>query len=202
MKERPILFSAPMVRAILDDRKTQTRRPLKPQPVPQPGGGWRYGHKLNAQCFGSATPATDVLLLHDCPYGRPGDRLWVRETWQKFGDEYAYAVTDMDVYTETKWRPSIHMPRAASRLTLEITGLRIERLHDITPADAIAEGISSTTMNAGPNTYYDNYLTGQWLDREMLNNPVSSFRTLWQSIHGLDAWETNPWVWVIEFAKT
>lgn len=201
-KARPILFSAPMIRAILDGRKSQTRRIIKPQPR-QIDGGWQYGKKYQNHAFGAAaTPATDIFYPYQCPYGQPGDHLWVRETWQKFGKEYAYAATDGDVFSETKWRPSIHMPRDASRITLQITDIRAERLHDITESDAIDEGINFTTQNGGPNKYYDNYHTGRWMDSEMLNNPIASYRTLWETINGPGSWEQNPWVWVIEFSKT
>lgn len=199
-KERPIIFSADMVRAILEGRKTQTRRLLKPQPR-QIEVGWKYGKNYKNLALGTATPANDIFYPYECPYGLPGDLLWVRETWQKFADEYAYFATDIDVFSETKWHPSIHMPRAAARILLEITDIRIERLNDITEADAIAEGINSTTPNSGPNKYYDNYHTGRWMDKEFLNNPILSFRTLWEKINGPGSWEANPWVWVITFDK-
>lgn len=203
-KERPILFSADMVRAILDGRKTQTRRIIKPQPVLFPTG-WQYGKGYKNSCSVSASPATDVLYPFECPYGKPGDRLWVRETWNQIfngiTDEYIYGATDSDVFSETKWRPSIHMSRAASRITLQITDIRVQRLHDITEADAIAEGLHTTTPNGGPNKYYDNYHTGRWMEPEFLNNPILSYRTLWEKINGPGTWDANPWVWAITFQK-
>lgn len=203
-KERPILFSTEMVQRIIDGRKTQTRRIIKPQPVLFPTG-WQYGKGYKNSCSASASPATDILFIYGCPYGRRADRLWVRETWNQIfngiTDEYIYAATDNDVFSETKWRPSIHMPRAACRLLLEITDVRVEQLQDINRADAIAEGLHFTISNGGPNIYYDNYHTGRWLDPEMLNNPIGSFRTLWEKINGPGSWDANPWVWVISFKK-
>ena len=133
-----------------------------------------------------------------CPYGYPGDRLYVRETWGKFG-EATFFKADNPNAEGVAWKPSIHMPRAASRLTLQITNIRAQRLHDITEADAIAEGLNFIVPNSGPNTYYDNYLTGRWIDPEMLNNPIASYRTLWEKINGPHSWDANPWVWAITF---
>lgn len=174
IKERPILFSAPMVRAILEGRKTQTRRIIKSRKNNSIFmGGWTDSFILDE--------GNREWTLSECPYGQPGDHLWVRESWQKFGKEYAYAATDGDIYPETKWRPSIHMPRAASRLTLEITDIRAERLHDITEADAIAEGCESG---------------GNWDSA-----PTVQYSNLWETINGPGSWEANPWVWVITFKK-
>lgn len=210
MKQRPILFSADMVRAILDGRKTQTRRIIKPQPVLYPNG-WQYGKGYKNSCFGSASPATDILYPFECQYGNPGDHLWVRETWlfdplPGFPDEgaYHYRATSKKATAESfagLWRPSIHMPRAAARIILQITDIRAQRLHDITEADAIAEGLNFTVPNTSPNTYYDNYQTGRWLDPQMLNNPIASYRTLWEKINGPESWAANPWVWAITFKK-
>lgn len=181
-KERPILFSTDMVRAILDGRKTQTRRIIKPQPVLYPTG-WQYGKGYKNSCSVSASPATDVLYPFECPYGKPGDRLWVRETWNQIfngiTDEYIYAATDSDVFSETKWRPSIHMPRAASRIIIQITDVDVECLQDITEADAVAEGCPSG---------------GDWATA-----PTVIFSELWEKINGPESWDANPWVWVISF---
>lgn len=158
MKERPILFGSEMVRAILDGRKTQTRRVMKPQPDTTHNGepywhvgGLRVGHITNPE---SARVGNNPLK---CPYGKPGDRLWVRETWQqvsRFGDGQLRTITEPDscagglLYAATnkkeeppKWRPSIFMPRWASRITLEVTDVRVEGVQDISEEDAIAEGI-------------------------------------------------------------
>lgn len=194
MRERPILFSAPMVRAILEGRKTQTRRVVKDRHID------------------AAPPACFFQWLREnCPYGQPGDRLWVRET-------FALSVIDPDglspeddpenydvIYRAdpeqpgggwadsdgneipAPWKPSIHMPRWASRIDLEITAVRVEHLHDITEADARAEGAKPYLLPVHP-------------DRESLRH-VDGFSQLWQSINGPDSWAANPWVWVVEFQR-
>lgn len=201
MKERPILFSAPMVHAILAGTKTQTRRVVKPTPPPG-------AHLHNITCQSGYRYAADPALIlpafdpnqgrvrWDCPYGQPGDRLWVREAWQaelrwdwtaprdikrgspiyfEFGDEAVPACAG-------KKRPSIHMPRWASRITLEVTSVRVERLQDISEDDAYAEGVKHSEH--GGITARD------------------GFRRLWESINGAGSWDTNPWVWVVEFKRT
>lgn len=226
MKERPILFSAPMVRAILAGTKTQTRRIVKPQPQPNGGEGL---HPVAPYCnpHGSwawvlaATGHGSGGNLFDCPYGQPGDRLWVRETWQgplldseeheaaQFREDgpdafkkpgfCAYRATDtLDAVdldgNDLGWRPSIHMPRWASRISLEITGVRVERLQDISEADAIAEGISAKEDGR--------YHCGCDDDGEILcKSPVTAYAWLWNSINGDGAWAANPWVWVVEFKR-
>lgn len=200
MKARPILFSAPMVRALLDDRKTQTRRAVK------------GSAKMDDNGFMPLEP--DV---RKCPYGVPGDLLVVRETWQlheRFTDvgRVVYAASVQRGWSEAHediplarigdckakpfqqgFRPSIHMPRWASRLTLEITDVRVERLQDISEADAIAEGIERPGIGAPFwKSYTDN--TMPTLD------PVTSYMGLWNSINGPDADFANPWVWAVSFA--
>ena len=217
---RPILFTPDMVRAILDRRKTQTRRIIKLR-----DGSLPDDDSISTHLDGTFDKVMDFSKTFPhwqelkCPYGTPGDHLWVRETylqWQyRDGEkgEIAYLddpniealKRDMENLKKQKntgnWRviPSIHMPRAASRILLEITHIRAQRLHDITEADAIAEGIHYTTPNSGPNRYYDNYHTGRWMEAEMLNNPIASYRTLWETINGPHSWEQNPWVWAITF---
>lgn len=198
MKERPILFSAPMVRAILAGTKTQTRRALAPDLFMSSGGA--------VVRMASAGPATTGIREAHCPYWRePGDRLYVKETghW-KTGDVFYRAGTEH--YSaemanaaalvalggdRMRWQPAIHMPRWASRITLEITGVRVERLQDISEADAKAEGIEAR---------YD-----EWRN---YGNPMApcirprtSFATLWASINGPGSWDANPWCWVIEFRR-
>jgi hypothetical protein len=215
MKTKPILFSAQMVRALLDGSKTQTRRVVKPQPPdyvkdlcsyhhPQPGH-WLYGwSKENAE------------LLDWCiksPYGGPGDMLWVRETFSPIYPqdpaynggrpiEYDYAATYThgdrlgDLLGMKKvWKPSIHMPRAASRITLEITGVRVERLQAISEADAIAEGCSKNHNGyywGGPHPEHG---------LKQMATATGAYRDLWGSINGPGSWESNPWVWVVEFKR-
>lgn len=204
MKERPILFQGAMVRALLDGSKTQTRRIVKPQPpanthcvstyhYPDPRDHfWAYVNKAENEAEMSS-------WVYPCPYGQPGDSLWVRETFcpiypqdpnynggRPIENDYAATYIHGDRLGDSLgikkvWKPSIHMPRAASRITLKVIGVRVERLQDISATDCQAEGIWS---NEGP-------LTGpEWID---------AYRMLWQSINGTGSWEANPWVWVIEF---
>lgn len=189
MKERPILFSGPMVRAILEGRKTQTRRVVKPQPSEPVTWGC-----IGGKGFGFI--AGDEMLR--CPYGVPGDRLWVRESfsydarwryewWQETGerpDIWYWADGNPTDGDWTKPKPSIHMPRSASRITLEVKSVRVERLQDITPEDAEAEGIDEFMREKKLGGYY-----------------TTAFSRLWESINGPGSWEQNPWVWVIEFSK-
>ena len=196
MKERPILFSAPMVRAILAGTKTQTRRVAKLTAsghVKEPGGHRRWH------------PA-DPDAAHACPYGQPGDRLWVRETWA-YGIHAMAAKRDEDgpfVYAADgttqgrlcdRWRQSIHMPRWASRITLEITSVRVERLHDISEADAIAEGCIQN-----PNGYYQGG-PHKVIGLKQMATAVRAYRDLWESINGPSSWDANPWIWVVEFRR-
>ncbi|HCQ8110472.1 TPA: hypothetical protein OL923_002283 [Klebsiella quasipneumoniae subsp. similipneumoniae] len=233
MKERGMIFNGEMTRAILDGRKTQTRRIMAPQPAddiergifPNPEViGWKSSRRHK---HGSTT-------AHFCHYGKPGDRIWVRETWgvvshafsddglmidwvpdrpataiheMPFGNGYysGYAIYaadgdftwgDDDGYEDGRscWKPSIHMPRAASRILLEITDVRVERLNAISEEDARAEGIiDGGCLNCG--------------EPEPCGcaNPepdaTDAFAYLWQSIYGQDNWNANPWVWVIEFKR-
>ena len=209
--ERQIFFKGAMVRAILSGQKTVTRRTLK-----MPHGFWE-------------TSATGELLPipANCPYGKPGDRLWVRETWsdvnlqgapgiayQADGDvrdlmedasfldehgafnydaprskpyQFACWAEDLIAGIEGRWRPSIHMPRWVSRILLEITHVRVERLQDISNEQAIAEGVKSAEQDIDPdgNDY----------------SPYELFGGLWTMINGMDSWNANPWVWVVEFKR-
>jgi hypothetical protein len=218
MTDRPILFSAEMVRAILKGKKTQTRRVIKPQPT----GATSWLPHIEASGFYpdkiSAKPERLV-----CKYGQPGDLLWVRETWcahwgtppsdapQSYrivnGDELPpikqengdlYQPTPSDIMTvwygaegdkpfHMEWKPSSHMPRWASRITLRITDVRVERLQNITEDDARAEGCDSAA----------------WEDEagNGINSYRESFAFLWGQIKGPDAWQANPWVWAISFER-
>lgn len=183
MKERPILFSAPMVRALLDGTKTQTRR-IASKPVRHPDLGNLYA------------PGALVLerepqhvIERACPYGQPGDRLWVRETWAPMTIGYAYGADPVwNASPDGKWRPSIHMPRAACRIKLEITGLRIERLQDISEADAKAEGVT-----------WQEWCQNDDGTNEPYEEAADAFKRLWEQINGGGSWDANPWVWVVEF---
>ena len=188
MRERPILFSGPMVRALLAGTKTQTRRIAKPVKHPDLGNLYDAGALVLER-------EPQHVIDRACPYGRPGDRLWVRETWA-FGIHALAAKRDEDgpfVYAADgtthgrlceRWRPSIHMPRHACRLVLEIVGVRVERLQAISEADSCAEGIPSKGLQ-----FYDGRPA----------TPKDAFESLWNEINGPAAWAANPWVWVVEF---
>ena len=231
MKERGMIFNGEMVRAILDGRKTQTRRPIKWKQTRfteigerEDGSKWPWSEDAEHTCD----------FWHPCPFGAVGDRIWVRETWgvvshafsddglmidwvpdrpstaiheMPFGNGYysGYAIYaadgdftwgDDDGYEDGRscWKPSIHMPRAASRILLEITDVRVERLNAISEEDARAEGIiDGGCLNCG--------------EPEPCGcaNPepdaTDAFAYLWQSIYGQENWNADPWVWVIEFKR-
>ena len=201
IKERPILFSAPMVRAILEGRKTVTRREVKKRPA--------------LDCLAAGFEPSFLALPGNsdlCPYGQRGDRLWVRETFidlRGTGVEhrpdpagplqrYAYAAdcrpgSHSDEARKDfglKYKPSIHMPRAACRIVLEVIGVRVERLQDISRADIRAEGLQCppelASDDASPN--YRDWFPTAWQE-------------LWEAINGAGSWTANPWVWVVEFKR-
>lgn len=205
MTERPILFSAPMVRALLAGTKTQTRRVAK-HPLLQTlscilhcGGGW----------WGDDEGEVQVR----CPYGEPGDRLWVRETFQSFTDDgqiiYRADPASFDAMNELKldgciearWRPAIQMPRWASRILLEVTAVRVERLQDISEADAIAEGTYSYAARLAENPAVTAANIKALIGKYGEGKVRCLYAALWESINGDGSWNTNPWVWVIEFKR-
>lgn len=196
MTDHPILFSAPMVRAILEGRKTQTRRVVKPQPV-RMGSDWMASKRDSAHCeqvylWDHRALVNDRFVSEACPFGVPGDRLWVRETFNgnpESGIGYAYRATQPEM-DGLPWRPSIHMPRAASRITLEVVGVRVERLNEISEEDAKAEGAARHQCG--------HYVAQRPLD-DVYENARDWFADLWESINGPGSWEANPWVWVVEF---
>jgi hypothetical protein len=230
VKERPILFSGPMVRALLDGRKTQTRRtvklPTKGEYIRPDMGGWSPSTIGGADQHGRSVPehvclwnqTTGTTLA--CPYGVPGDRLWVREAWAVKRFEHCLAherdwqelcgatvryladgaeivhrgdrATGRGIYRGPveKGRPSIHMPRWASRLTLEITEVRVERLQDISQADAKSEGCDPIHMQPGGPTGDP---SAGWICYR------AGFESLWNHINGPDSWDANPWVWAVSF---
>ena len=194
-RERPILFSAPMVRALLAGTKTQTRRVVRFEYASEVAAWfnetadvWRMGVE------GPGGVLADYGSLR-CPYGAPGDRLWVRETfiYRHKHDRFYYRADHptFDPYAHNGWKPSIYMPRRASRITLEVTGVRVERLQAISETDAMAEGIACTNEHR-----WGLAATG----REH-NAPTHAFRALWESINGAELWAANPWVWVVEFKR-
>jgi hypothetical protein len=199
-KEKPILFSTPLVQAILEGRKSQTRRVMKPQPKKNDNGFWEYaGAGWSLDSHVPVVPGHS--LAASCPYGKPGDELWVRETfafeskfddWKPsicrpsmqvhyFADGYTTGEGNVSNNIGRK-RPSIHMPRWASRIQLTVTDIRVERVQEITESDARAEGCC----------------TG-WEDYPKTNREL--FAELWDSINAARgySWESNPWVWVVEF---
>lgn len=215
MKERPIIFSGEMVRAILDGRKAQTRRALKnPQPVDiitKPINGepkWCALTEVN--------PNHGKIIA--CRHGQPGDRLWVRETLcqhNNFGLPLAlipqenpigqwvwsYAADQCEPESVTRRRPAIHMPRWASRLTLEIVKVRVERVQEISEEDALAEGIHEFSLPNGNVYGYDPHGTP---GKMVMDSPALAYAAIWDSINAKRGfgWDSNPWVWVIEFRKT
>ena len=200
MKEHPILFNGEMVRAVLGGRKTQTRRVILPQPTKQDGKTWLALIGDNAYMYSGQKPNGEFwqMPIFKCPYGQPGDRLWVRETWREVGsammsdDSIPKLKCDVrycaDDPLDGPWRPSIHMPRWASRITLEVVAVRVERVQDITEADARAEGV--TLRYDDPNR----------VDRRCPKY-AEAFHTLWDSINASRGygWDANPFVWVVEF---
>lgn len=230
MKERGMIFNGDMVRALLDGRKTQTRRPIKWRQTRateiaerEDGSKWPWSEDAENVCD----------YWHPCPFGAVGDRIWVRETWAILGNEDGCCIDweeklckadersaariyrasceqrpgnyglwsipdDADWKPHTKdyqyegaWRPSIHMPRWASRITLEITDVRVERLNSISQSDAIAEGAppSHRSIDAVSQQFGYPDFSRSW------------FGQTWGHIYGDESWQANPWVWVIEFKR-
>lgn len=215
MKERGMIFNSAMVRAILDGRKTQTRRHIKWKQTRateiaerDDGSKWPWSEDADNVCD----------FWHPCPFGAVGDRIWVRETFQgplfdfeqmeayqedsskfqkpefcvyKADGKPAPEFFDADENLHCCWRPSIHMPRWASRITLEITGVRVEQLQSISQADAIAEGAppSHPSIDSVSQEYGYPDFSRSW------------YGQTWQSIYGEESWKANPWVWVIEFNR-
>lgn len=220
-KERPILFSAPMVRALLDGRETQTRRVVKPQYACQRvTWGCRGGQGFGFFFSGHEGDDDGVNGFIKCPYGQPGDRLWVRETWavKQLGSKpmppVQYRADYKGPYSEIrpfgnpdyKWRPSIHMPRWASRITLEIVSVRVERVKDISEEDAKAEGVERFTKDgklmkfwAGDPSENKDVPPCTWQD--MPRSAREAYAALWDSINGAGSWASNPWCWVLEFRR-
>lgn len=232
MKERPILFSGAMVRAILDGRKTQTRRVIVPQPY------MVHNAPMLEVVAGDlywpmSGPGFDKMVASH--YGRTGDRLWVRETWRPWWDEdppegtglYCVvqykadnaiykpgtnpAIPDIpdevtghrfamacDMAPVETWRPSIHMPRWASRLTLEVTDVRVQRVQEISEADAVAEGVRGLEKSLAS---FDDGTVDSGLEFALSSCPTMAFEYLWGSINGKRgySWDANPWVWAITF---
>ncbi|MBK7885494.1 MAG: hypothetical protein IPJ81_18145 [Chitinophagaceae bacterium] len=217
MKFIPILFSTPMVQAILAGRKTMTRRIVKPQPTINEIGNVNFSFKKHG---GINVPIEDlnkpfIGILDDCPYGQLGDVLWVRETWcymDASPNNCAYKEDFGSEPVSWNWKPSIYMSKEVCRLFLKVKSIKVERLQDITEEDAIAEGVQDASCTdhttcpsslckdgcSAKGTYY-NYPTD--FDGEPCYSAVESFEQLWQSINGEKSWDANPWVWVIKFER-
>lgn len=228
MKERPILFSAPMVRALLEGTKTQTRRvvargnsvldwdggPLTKWPGLDFAGkihpGFPRAFSAGALRSSEGAPRGVVSLCtfatglpnyrpgdHTAhrvyPRWRVGDRLWVKETFGPCAGGVVFRADDgNDCPDGGRWRPSIFMPRWASRITLEITGVRVERLHDISEEDAIAEGCLPPPPQRGGTATVASF---------DMSSPIKAFERLWRGINGADSWFANPWVWALTFKR-
>lgn len=220
MKERPILLSGEMVRAILEGRKTQTRRVIKPQPYlcEKTGMVWKgsahglsfNGEKETIRNFYKGLQKTNTVTngkkkWQFCPYGKVGDRLWGRESFctapviEEDDAPYLY-MADMDglCLENIRWKPSIHMPREASRILLEITDIRVERLNDISALDICSEGIEPVKVSLCGRNKNIPEDTIQSMGDALL---MEAFAKLWESINGAGSWNKNPWVWVIQFKK-
>lgn len=199
MKERPIIFNSEMIRAILEDRKTQTRRPIKGNPINVVQFIGRDNKPTDD--YGFCQNYKRVINKHiKCPFGQVGDRLWVRESiYNEDGSDWIYfdccyvigknPPEWIDKNAHKSCIPSIHMPRWASRITLEITNIRVEQLQNISEDDAHAEGLNHSV----------------WAEDEMsvpeYTTAKEKFKILWESIYGNKSWNLNPYVWVIEFKK-
>lgn len=235
MKERPILMSAPMVRALLEGRKTQTRRVMKDAPIER--GGYLCTKLIT---FANEKQVRGIMPSL-CPYGNPGDKLWVREAWQTGAKIDKFNATEIAKKAVaagfsasaplrypadghwTKWghndkgdfgdwgryRHSRFMPRWASRITLEITEVRVQRLREISALDAVDEGV----MVLGPDWIAEQFPIyaadyAQWKRLALSNiapplgpGPVQRYAALWQEINGPGSWDTNPWVWALTFRR-
>jgi hypothetical protein len=220
MTERPILFSGPMVRAILEGRKTQTRRVVKPQPPVECGRiTVEPFHPVVIDRHGDERPGAEIFGAYDdngewgakCPYGAPGDLLWVRETWAVdapldqvraeredamrvepiFGHGPYYRADGIHENTGLTWRPSIHMPRWACRMVLELTAVRVERLQEISQQDVFREGLHNAQQKE--------------IERRVGKLLMSQecYQDLWDSLNAERGfgWAVNPWVWVVEFRR-
>lgn len=226
--EIPLLFQTEMVQATIADRKTQTRRTkgLSLNINPHLKKEWKY-----TRCYLGPDTKDNLVWMADarniptgkgygdiCPYGKPGDLLWVRETWAKLIEHYKdgsllyqpegfkYVFKADGVFMKS-WKPSIHMPKAACRLWLMVEEIRVERVQDISEADAVAEGIESqfihlfqelryrcySSKNKTPYQGFPQHWASNWRE------PISSFQSLWISINGKASWDANLWVWVVKF---
>ena len=198
MNTRPIIFSTPMIKAILLGQKTQTRRIVK-----QPYQHFPLVTKHYTTNEFDFHHDQGIGLFTRCPYGDPGDYLWVRETWQPgpFPQQPFNYKASCPFPEKTQWKPSIHMPKKACRILLALRGIKIERLQDIPEEDAKREGVYYYGSDDPTQDDYKNYLYDDKgnCDPWGVQTAKESFSTLWESIHGKNSWGINPWVWVLEF---
>lgn len=202
MKERGIIFSGPMVRALLEGRKTQTRRIVKP-----PRGWADRFPNVDPWCLRSPGAVwwwdgrhKHTGVKQDCPYGQPGDRLWVKEAWGVLYPQYIndadeltfwkadYSNQELEEQILPKWKSPLFMPRSRSRILLEITGVRVKRLQDISEEDARAEGVD---------------ISDEWTGcaDDLTGSHAKAYQFLWESINGSGSWDENPFCWVLEFRR-
>ena len=210
MADKPIIFSAPMVRALMDWRKTQTRRVLKPQPKVLKNGIWYRPYPVLRPLQWEYLHGDRIAGFADTRYA-PGDRLWVREA-------FSYETLDVDrsgfmppwYWADgnpmsgdfTRPKSPIHMPRWASRLTLTVTDVRVQRLHDISEEDAIAEGVEPLHTGYFPygiTTFLTTFVGDREVPAQCCRTAKHSYEMLWNSLHGPDAWDANPWVAAYSF---
>lgn len=216
MRDRPILFSAPLIPPILADRKTRTRRPVKPQPQPNGGVGFApvkpYMRPDGGWAWTLAETGMGVSDPFRCPYGLPGDRLWVREGIRLIerreplvglDRDTAVYIADGELTPLDTWcwqrtaLPAIHMPRGLCRIELEVLSVRVERLHAITPEEVIAEGIDPAPHRCGCEVCS----TTSILCTASASSLVLEFADRWRQIYGAESWAANPWVWNVEFRR-
>lgn len=230
VKYHPIIFSTPMITAILNGSKVQTRRIIKPQPIPQSGSP--FGFAMASNDFEWPENKSFQCGTVSCKKAGPdgwvkrnskweiGDMLWVRETWVRHNRSkfmhylcfqsgqlwYKYRAEgkeNYDIGEKIKWKPSIFMPREASRIILKITDIKVERLQDISEEDARKEGVMPTKYTSTVFKSflgYKNYYPQDAEDKGVLKTAKESFKTLWHSINGEESWNHNPWVWAISFS--
>ena len=218
VKQRPILFTADMIRALLAGQKTQTRRIIRTQPHPgctycydgmgmsEDDADWHYLERLDSLTGGYTE---DYYTLAKCPYGLAGDELYVKETWaqtpglvtsDKNGTYHYRADHDYRTDSDYNWKSPLFMPKNVARLYLSLTDVAAERLQTISAADAIAEGIEPVAGEPGGPPVYRLYQKKQRGIDESTPDPVESYRSLWESINGAGSWNNNPWVWVLTVA--
>jgi hypothetical protein len=219
--DRPILFSTPLVRPTIDGYKTVTRRLRDLKVINENPGEWVYiggaanmgrdleiiDGKQEANFYNTSTGAEERIL---CPYGAPGDTLWVRETFVPLTNGYGYKAdglircgkipgTNSYYQPRMRWVPSIHMPRKASRIDLELLKIGVERAHDITEEQAKMEGVERGFLRDGPNTEKGEFQ----LELTCKGNPIGVYRDgfiyTWMTLNGRESWEKNPWVWRLHF---